>query len=62
MGLSRWQFTREFKLAAVRRLEMGCRSPRWRGRLRSTPMSCITRTRNLVRSVHRAISDSDEAL
>jgi transposase len=24
MGLSRRQFTREFKLAAVRRLEMGC--------------------------------------
>ena len=34
MGLFRRQFTKEFKLAAVRRLEQGVRSPKWRGRWR----------------------------
>jgi len=44
MGLSRRHFTREFKLAAVRRLEMGAsiaEVARSRGRLRSTLISCI---------------------
>ena len=32
MGLSRRMFTKEFKLAAVQRLERGVPSARWRGR------------------------------
>jgi transposase-like protein len=30
MGMSRRKFTREFKEAAVRRLELGHLSPKWR--------------------------------
>jgi hypothetical protein len=32
MGLSRRMFTKEFKLAAVQRLERGSSMGRWRGR------------------------------
>ena len=34
MGLSRRQFTKEFKLAAIQRLEMGPRWRRWHERLK----------------------------
>jgi hypothetical protein len=34
MGLSRRHFTKEFKPAAIQRLEMGGPSQRWRGHLK----------------------------
>ena len=34
MGMSRRQFTKEFKEAAVRRLELGASLARWCGRVR----------------------------
>ena len=40
MGLSRRLFTKEFKLAAVRRLEQGFPSARRRARWRSIPTCC----------------------
>jgi transposase len=49
MGLSRRQFTKEFKLAAVRRLEQGYRSRKRRGRWRSTPTCCTGGAGNSVK-------------
>jgi len=51
MGLSRRQFTQEFKRAAIQRLEMGASVAEvWSGRLKPTPMCSIAGGGRFVRA------------
>jgi hypothetical protein len=61
MGLFRRTFTREMKIAAIRRLETGPRSPRWHGHSRCLQRGASTTLLYSCLRRHEGAAKSDQS-